>query len=85
MKLETFFALLLILSISNTLLIFTKPYYAIFNLGLIIVLAVLYSRKPGETYNYHRENPNARIKGPLVSGTVYSDNVDSTPQLGWVL
>jgi len=51
----------------------------------VVLFVVLYFIKKGsEKYDYSRENPNALISGKNIAGTVYSDDPNNTPGLGWI-
>lgn len=43
-----------------------------------------YAHIPYRGYNYDRENPNALISGKEIAGTVYSNNSENVPGLGWI-
>jgi hypothetical protein len=54
----------------------------IFNISFVILIL---SINVFEKYDYQKENPNALVKGKNISGTVYSNNEENTPGLGWIL
>lgn len=54
----------------------------IFNILFVILIL---SINVFEKYDYEKENPNALVKGKNISGTVYSNNEENTPGLGWIL
>jgi len=83
-----------ILAVSNLIGILTSPIHSLLNLVLlagVVGLAILYGEQKekerfenGE-YDYDRENPNALVSGKSIAGTVYADDPNATPGLGWVL
>lgn len=46
-------------------------------IGGVILLSLSYKKRKEEKYDY--------ITGKLVSGTVYANNPENTPGLGWIL
>lgn len=62
----------------------------IYILILLIPLILILLNKKKEKYDpyryhYTQENPNALMSGKEISGTVYSEEPDNVPGLGWVL
>ena len=57
---------------------------SILNIIISVIVFILSFYIP-EKYDYEKENPNALVKGKNISGTVYSDNEEDTPGLGWIL
>ncbi len=78
-----------VLGLSNLLTIVEHPIQTVVNIALItmtILLFVLYiERQNREKYDYDQENPHALVSGGLIAGTVYSDNLECTPGLGWIV
>ena len=56
-------------------------------LSCIFLFFIFFHRKIKkiENYDYDQENPNALIKGKNIAGTVYSENPENVPGLGWIL
>jgi hypothetical protein len=57
-------------------------------LSIIFCLSIIFNKKiknEDYDYDYDSENPNALIKGQNIAGTVYSDNPENVPGLGWIL
>lgn len=52
---------------------------------IIIILIIILIIKYKENYNYQKEYLYAQKKGGVVSGTVYVDDINENPGLGWVL
>jgi hypothetical protein len=77
-------SLLIISLIINTISYKTDKAISILNIIISIVVFFLSFIVP-EKYDYEKENPNALVKGKNISGTVYSDNEENTPGLGWIL
>ena len=51
----------------------------------IIFLLFYFLEKKVENYDYEEENPNALVKGKNIAGTVYADDPENVPGLGWIL
>ncbi len=50
---------------------------------IIFIIALIKSYK--EKYDYQREYLYAQKKGGVISGTVYVDDINENPGLGWIL
>jgi len=95
MRAKDFLILVIVLVIVLIIMpIITHPIRYVINfllLACIIILIILYLKKKGtekycgHMYNYDQENPHALISGKEISGTVYSENPENVPGLGWIV